>query len=155
MSTAQIQVVDYISKEQIVFLGEEKNREEALQRLVACAYQRGVLPDEDHFYQAILQREARVSTGLGMGIAIPHAKLEEVDDFFLIVGIYQGEGIDWDAIDGLNVRLIFLIGGPQSVHKEYLQLLSELTQILKDEKQRQLLLAAKNQDSVVNIFQTC
>ncbi len=154
MTITSIRVADYITPNQVEFL-EETSREEAIKRLISIAVKEGVLADEKEFFDAIIQREEMVSTGLGMGIAIPHAKIKQLDDFFLIVGIHRGEGIEWNAIDGLKVRLIFLIGGPQSLHKEYLQILSNLTQILKVEDNRQKFLNAKSQESVANIFHSC
>lgn len=154
MTTLRTNIQDYVSEEFIKFI-EVETREEALEQLITLAYERGVLPQKEEFYQAIQQREEMVSTGLGMGIAIPHAKTKGLDDFFLVIGIHKGQGIEWNAIDGLKVKLICLIGGPQALHKEYLQMLSELTQILKVEENRQEILNAKSYDSVVNIFHSC
>ncbi len=147
-------IKEYIRLGLIDFVTSE-TREEVIEQLISLTQQEGILRNRDEFYQAIIQREEMVSTGLGMGIAIPHAKIKELDDFFVVVGIHRGPGIEWNAIDGLKVKLIFLIGGPQSMHKEYLQLLSELTQVLKLEENRQKILRAKSQESVVNIFHSC
>ena len=154
MTLTKISITDYIKAENIDFL-ESSTREDALKHMISIAHTENALEDKEEFYDAIIQREKMVSTGLGMGIAIPHAKIPQLDDFFIIVGIHRGNGIEWDAIDGLNVRLIFLIGGPQCMHKEYLQLLSNLTQILKMEENRQKIIRAKSQESVVNIFKSC
>ncbi len=154
MSTLLTKIKDYIRQETIEFVTSE-TREEVIEQLISLAHREGILSDKEEFYQAIIQREEMVSTGLGMGIAIPHAKMKQLEDFFVIVGIHRGQGIEWNAIDGLKVKLIFLIGGPQSMHKEYLQLLSELTQVLKLEENRQKILRAKSQESVVNIFHSC
>ena len=154
MTITNIRVAEYI-KESLVHFLSTSIREQAIEELITKASEAGYLNHQEEFYQAIIQREEMVSTGLGMGIAIPHAKTKELDDFFLVVGIHQSEGIDWNAIDGLNVRLIFLIGGPHTLHKEYLQLLSDLTQILKLEENRQKFLRAKSEESVVNIFHSC
>ena len=99
-----------------------------------------------------MKREETLSTGIGMGIAIPHAKIEDCEEFFIAIGIQQGNGIEWNSIDGLDVKLIFLIGGPKELHQEYLTLLSKLTQTIKDEKTRQGLLQAKNPAEVIEFF---
>lgn len=154
MTITNIRVASYIKTSSVKFL-DTTSREDAIKQLITTANDCGDLDNEEEFYKAIIQREEMVSTGLGMGIAIPHAKIKELDDFFIVVGIHRGEGIEWNAIDGLKVRLIFLIGGPQSMHKEYLQILSDLTQILKAEDNRQKFLRAKSEESVVNIFESC
>ena len=72
-----------------------------------------------------VKREKIVSTGIGMGVAIPHAKLPSFDRFFLAVGLQKvKDGIDWDALDGAPVRLIFMIGGPANQQTDYLKILS-------------------------------
>lgn len=127
-----------------------RSREEAIASLVSEL-------DVDHkvVYEAIMQRERVISTGIGIGIAIPHAKIAGIEEFNVVIGIVQHEGINWDAIDHLPVKLIMLICGPDDRHREYLQLLSELTKKIKQESVRQALFSAKNREEVVKIFQEC
>ena len=127
-----------------------KSREEAIASLVKEL-------DVDHkvVYEAIMQREKIISTGIGIGIAIPHAKIAGIDEFNVVIGIVQHEGIDWDAIDHLPVKLVMLICGPDDRHREYLQLLSQLTKKIKQESVRQALFSCKNREEVVKIFEEC
>jgi PTS system nitrogen regulatory IIA component len=111
--------------------------------------------DHSKVFDAVMQRERVVSTGIGIGIAIPHAKIEEIDDFYVAIGIIKNEGVDWDAIDHLPVKLVLLICGPQERHGEYLQLLSKLTKKIKEEETRRALFVAKTEEEVVKIFQEC
>ena len=104
---------------------------------------------------AVMQREHVISTGIGMGIAIPHAKITGLEEFHVVIGVVQHEGIEWDAIDHLPVKLIILICGPDDRHKEYLALLSSLTKKIKQEEVRQILFSAKNPEEVVKIFASC
>ena len=62
-------------------------------------------------------------TGIGIGVAIPHAKLEGYSDFFIAIGVQKKKGIDWNALDGSDVKLIFMIGGPENKQTEYLKIL--------------------------------
>ncbi len=127
-----------------------KSREEAITSLVAEL-------DVDHkvVCDAIMHRERVISTGIGIGIAIPHAKIAGIDEFNVVIGIVQHEGLDWDAIDHLPVKLIMLICGPDDRHREYLQLLSKLTKKIKQESVRQALFSCKNREEVVKIFEEC
>ena len=109
------------------------------------------LKDKQLFYQAILERERIVSTGIGMGVAIPHAKLSGYPHFFIAIGIHY-KGIAWDSIDGLPVRLIFLIGGPDDKQTEYLQLLSHLTLAIKDEEVRKKMLQLSRPEDIIALF---
>lgn len=99
-----------------------------------------------------MEREEIVSTGIGMGVAIPHAKLHDYDDFFICIGILS-KGVDWHAMDGALVRLIFMIGGPDDKQTEYLQILSRLTVALKDEERRKKMLTLNSPDAIIELFE--
>lgn len=146
--------LEALHKENIFFL-KAKSKEEALQTMTKGLYENGYLLDEGEFYEALIQREELISTGIGMGIAIPHAKVQGVVNFFVAIGILLEEGLDWGAIDGVHVGLIFMIGGPDRAPREYLLLLSSLTTYLKEENIRSALFRAKSREDVVKIFQSC
>ena len=132
------------------------NRDEALRELVNALDRIGELDNPNAFYDAIIKREEIVSTGIGMGVAIPHAKVDGFDHFFLAIGIQKtNEGLGWNALDGASVRLIFMIGGPSDHQTEYLQILSSLTAAIKDEERRKNILNSKSKDQVLSIFKNC
>lgn len=136
----------------ICFL-QTSRRDEVLKSLVEALAVSGKIPDEEAFFDAVLKREKIVSTGIGMGVAIPHARLEGLDRFFIAVGVQRSKGgIDWNAIDGFFVRLIFMIGGPADQQTEYLHILSQLTAAIKDEKRRRGLLMAESAEDICNLF---
>lgn len=128
-------------------------RDEALHQLVHSLHQAGKIEDEESFFRAIIEREKIVSTGIGMGVAIPHAKLHSYNHFFIAIGILQ-KPIEWDSLDGAPVRLVFMIGGPDDKQTEYLQLLSGLTQAIKDEDRRKKLLTLKDPISIIELFKS-
>lgn len=144
----KVKIADYLHLENIRFL-KASSREEAIEKLVLNLNLPKPL-DKQAFLQAVIDRENIVSTGVGMGVAIPHAKLENIQDFFISVGVQKTEGLNWDAIDKSQVRLIFLIGGPCKRRDEYLQILSHLTAIIKDENIRRKIVKS---DSEKDIFQ--
>ncbi len=151
--TEGVELLDLIKVEHISFL-DVSSKEEAIKSLIDNLYKNSVVEDKDSFYRAVLEREKVVSTGIGMGLAIPHAKTDEATDFFLSIGLLP-QGIDWQGIDGLKVKLVFLIGGPKSKPREYLRLLSELTKLMKDEKRRSSFMNAKDEMHLVSIFHSC
>ena len=131
-----------------------KKRDEALLSLVQNAYEKKILSEDPmHFYKALLQREKIISTGIGMGIAIPHAKLKEIKNFFLVIGVQKEKPLDWNSFDQIGVKLIFMIGGPEHKQNEYLQILSQLTSCLKEEKIRKKLLKASSIQEVIDSLQ--
>jgi len=144
-------ISDYLDRQLITHL-ETRDRNEALCALVDLLEQAGKLEDKEAFYQAILHREKLVSTGVGMGVAIPHAKLSTYTDFFIAIGIHKGDGIEWNSLDHAPVRLVFMIGGPDNKQTEYLKLLSQLTIAIKDEKRRKKLMQIENLDDIIPLF---
>lgn len=134
----------------VVFLNAT-TRDETLHQLVHHIYKAGKLKDERAFYQAIIDREKIVSTGIGMGVAIPHARMSSYDQFFIAIGVLQ-KPVDWLALDGGLVRLVFMIGGPDDKHTEYLQILSGLTQAIKDEERRKKLLTLQQPSTMIELF---
>lgn len=147
-----IKISDYINKNLILLLAED-NRDAVLEKLVDCIHKEGKLEDRDSFFNAILEREKIVSTGIGMGVAIPHAKLPGYDDFFIAIGILQ-KGVDWQAIDRSPVRMVFMIGGPDDKQTEYLQILSALTLAIKNEDLRKKLLTLNSPEDIVKLFES-
>lgn len=130
---------------------QSSDRDGALQELVDLLDAQGKLLDKNAFYQAILEREAIVSTGIGMTVAIPHAKLSGYPNFFIAIGVHQ-KGIPWDSLDGIPVRLVFMIGGPDDKQTEYLQLLSRLTLAIKDEEIRKKMLQLSKPEEMIALF---
>jgi PTS system nitrogen regulatory IIA component len=145
-----VKIYPYLKTKLVIFL-EVSSRDEAIDRMVDAIYAAGQVSDKEIFHRSILEREKIVSTGIGMGVAIPHAKLAGYEDFFIAIGILQ-KGIDWHAMDGTPVRLIFMIGGPDDKQTEYLQLLSSLTLVIKDEERRKALLTEKSAEKIIDLF---
>jgi PTS system nitrogen regulatory IIA component len=140
----------YLNPKLIIQL-KSHERDAALRDLVAVLDKEGKLMDKEAFFQAILEREKIVSTGIGMGVAVPHAKLTGYSTFFIAIGIHQ-KGIPWDALDGVPVRLVFMIGGPDDKQTEYLQLLSRLTLAIKDEERRKKMLQLSKPEDIISLF---
>lgn len=150
----EMSIADYLDDRQVVFLNVT-SQEEAINDLIEALDSSHKLKEKEAFKQAILQREKLVSTGIGLGVAVPHAKLQGYDDFFIAIGIQSGRGIEWNAIDGLPAHLIFMIGGPDNRQTEYLKILSRLTAAIKDPERRANLLKATSASQVIALFQGC
>jgi PTS system nitrogen regulatory IIA component len=149
-----VTISNYLDERLVLFLDVD-SRNDALSQLVNHLDKAGKLRDRASFHKAILEREKIVSTGIGIGVAIPHAKLAGYTDFFIAIGIQRKRGIEWDALDGSLVRLIFMIGGPENKQTEYLKILSHLTMAIKDEERRKKLLKASSSKEVIELFEGC
>jgi len=146
-----MRISDYLDSRLITFL-DASSRDEAIDALIDLLESEGKFVDKEQFRQAIFHREKLVSTGIGMGVAVPHAKLNEFPHFFIAIGIQQKKGLDWDALDKAPVRLIFMIGGPDHKQTEYLQILSLLTSAIRDVDLRKQLLNADSPEEVLELF---
>ncbi|PIS02393.1 MAG: PTS sugar transporter subunit IIA [Chlamydiae bacterium CG10_big_fil_rev_8_21_14_0_10_42_34] len=146
-----MRISDYLDSRLITFLDVD-TRDEAILALIDLLEKEEHLPDREMFTKAIFDREELVSTGIGMGVAVPHAKLKDFTDFFIVVGVQQKKGLEWNALDKAPVRLIFMIGGPEDKQTEYLQILSLLTSAIRDVDLRKKLLAAQSTEEAFALF---
>jgi PTS system nitrogen regulatory IIA component len=108
--------------------------------------------DRKAFHKAVWDREKIMSTGIGLGIAIPHVKIKEVKDITVGIGISKA-GIAWEALDNKPVHAVFLIAGAEDQHDIYLRLLAKIILVLKKTERRQRLFSAANAEQVVEVFQ--
>ncbi len=128
-----------------------RTKEQALRELATACALDGRVSDGEAFYQAILRRERQVSTGVGMGIAIPHVKIPEVGDYIAAVG-RSSEGIPFDALDGQPVHLIFMIGASDRQTREFVKILAQVTHLLKPHATREALMAAQIPEPFLEII---
>ncbi|MBS0603825.1 MAG: PTS sugar transporter subunit IIA [Verrucomicrobia bacterium] len=149
-----VAISNYLDERLVLFLNAD-SRDDALDQLIHVLEKAGKLKNPKVFHDAILEREKIVSTGIGLGVAIPHAKLHGYNEFFIAIGVQGKKGIEWNALDGSPVRLIFLIGGPENKQTEYLKILSHLTMAIKNEERRKKLLKTYDAREVISLFAGC
>ena len=125
-----------LSRQRIVWLASQ-TKEDALRTMIEAIATSIDIPSIGDVHRAILERESLVSTGLGNGLAIPHAKLPDIADFTVGLGIHQ-TGLEFDSIDDSPVHILVMILGPNSKQELYLQVLSRVTHFLKDNRDRLL-----------------
>lgn len=138
-------------KDELILFLNSSSRDETIASLIEPLGSHLEIAEPEAFHQAILEREKLVSTGIGMGVALPHAKMDSLDHFFICIGILA-KGVDWKAIDHAPVRLVFMIGGPDDKQTEYLQILSSLTQFVKNEEIRKKLLTVNSKEAIIELF---
>lgn len=101
--------------------------------------------------QKMLEREAAVSTGIGFGIAIPHARTNLVDQICM-VSARCVQGIEFDSLDEQPVYLIFMLASPPDKSDELRNILSSLSKIMSFEDRREKLLAASDPETFLNLI---
>lgn len=148
--SSPIQLHKMISPEMIVDLKASTKRE-ALKELSDLLAASPNMKDSDAFLQAVYEREELVSTGVGLGIAIPHAKIPEVEDYVICVG-RKKEGIEFDSLDGQPVRLIVLIGASDKQTRDFVKMLARVMRLLKEGQNRLKLLEAEIPNEFLEII---
>lgn len=121
-----------LSPERVTWL-KSRTKDEALREMVDNLAENSTFPDTDEVYGAILEREKLYSTGFELGLAIPHAKLDSLQDFSVGLGIHA-EGLDFDSIDNSQVHILIMIVGPKTKQHEYLQVLARVTAFLRENR---------------------
>ncbi len=127
------QIISYMKEEYIIEL-EGSDSSNALEQLMETVKANNILPDPDTFFEKIKEREEQSSTAIGLGVAIPHARIENLDDIFIVLG-RSVDGIDYVTPDGTPVHLIFLIG-INSNQSEYLKILSRISWLIRNDNFR-------------------
>lgn len=132
-----------LTQDRILWL-QESTKNNCLRAMVDCLSQSATLEGSDEIYQAILEREKLLSTGFGLGLAIPHAKLKSIRDFVVGLAIHPG-GVGFDSLDEKPVHILVMILGPDSQQEDYLKVLSRVTAFLKDNRDRLLTLGTSQE----------
>jgi len=143
-------VTDYTDVKYIKKL-DARDKFEAIEELARVFEGSSFCSDIDSLINALKEREEIMSTGIGVGIAIPHAKINSVIEMAFAVGISE-RGIDFDSMDGHPVNLIILVIAGEKQHKDYLRLLSNIMAILKKEPVKEKIIKAASPDEIVKIF---
>jgi fructose-specific phosphotransferase system IIA component len=128
-----------------------KDKFDAIEELARVFEGADVCSDVDELVRALKEREGIMTTGIGFGIAVPHAKIRVVNKIAFAIGISR-KGIEFDSIDGNPVNLIILVAAGERQHKEYLKLLSRIMGLLRDENIRQQVISTKKPEKIMEIF---
>lgn len=119
-------------------------KREALGELLDAAMASCVISDRRELEGALLHREDLMSTGIGLGIGVPHVRLDSVAKPCVSVGIHKAGLRDYESLDGEPVKIVVLIVAGKAQHAQYIRLLATVTSLLKVATVRERLIAAKD-----------
>lgn len=146
-----MKITDLLTKETIILQLKAKTKEEVIDELVAKLQEAGVLRDAQAFKEAIFAREAQSTTGVGDGIAIPHAKTAAVKRPAVAFGRSES-GIDYDALDGKPSHLFFMIAAPEGANNTHLEALARLSSMLMDSSFRARIESVSNEEEFIRLI---
>ena len=146
-----MKISDLLIKDRINLDVQSSDKTGIIRELAKLHESTGVLNDYEGYVRALMAREAQSSTGIGEGIAIPHAKTEFVKEPALAMG-RKKEGIEYDSLDGEPATLFFMIAAPDGANNTHIETLARLSQLLLDDDFKVALENAATADEVVDII---
>jgi fructose-specific phosphotransferase system IIA component len=141
-------LTDLLSPDVIKIPLEETNKENVIREMVDILNDTGLLKNRDDVLDAVYERERVMSTGVGDGVAIPHAKTDGVDKLIAAFGVTK-EPVEFQSIDNKPVRIIFLLLGPPDLTSPQLKALSRISRLMHRSELRNELIAAHNGEQVI------
>ena len=146
-----MKIRDLLAVESIDLNGKVTGKNEALDAMVALMAKSGKINDVEKYRKGVYAREEEGTTGIGEGIAIPHCKSDAVSKPGLAAMVIK-DGVDFDALDGEKVSLIFLIAAPNTEDNVHLDVLSKLSVLLMDENFTHGLRNAKTVEEFLSVI---
>jgi fructose-specific phosphotransferase system IIA component len=131
---------------------KENNKRKIIVELVDLIASSGKLKDKKSFINQILKREKLGSTGIGNGVAIPHAKSDKVKDFIMAFARHN-QGLDFGALDGEKTYLFFILASPESNVGGHLKILADVSRLVKDKFIVERLKNAKDKKEILKIIE--
>ncbi|MDR0885229.1 MAG: fructose PTS transporter subunit IIA [Clostridiales Family XIII bacterium] len=145
-----MRITELISVDSVKIGGTATDKNDVITQLVDLVSNSGAIADKEAFARAVSARESNGSTGVGEGVAIPHAKSEAVTKPAVAV-LTLPAGVDFDSIDGQPVKVALLIASPDDANNIHLDVLSRLSSLLLDPGFIGNLKAAKTAEDFINV----
>ncbi len=143
-----MKLMEILSQDRVKIPLENTDKNKIIEEMVGMIDQSSPLKNKDQILQAVLAREAVMSTGVGDEIAIPHGKSEGVDDIIAALGITK-EPVNFDSLDDKPVRLIWLLVGPQDKTGPHLKALSRISRLMHQKDFRDRLMDTIKPEDII------
>ncbi len=146
-----MKVLDLLSKNFIIADLKSNSKQDVINELISLFENDPRVIDIEKVRDAVLEREKIMSTGVGKGFAIPHGKTNAVNDILAAFG-KSNQPIEYDALDGHPVYLVFLLVGKDNLVSNHIKLLSRISRMMNKDEFREKLMKAKTADEVLEIY---
>jgi nitrogen PTS system EIIA component len=149
-----MKLLDFVARESIVVDLRASAKEQAIREMVGSLHGCGRLASDDveSIIRAILGREELGSTGIGMGVAVPHTRHPTLQRLVGTVALSR-RGVDFAALDGEPVDIFFLLVSPQNQPGDHLRALENISRHLKDERFVNSLRQARSQEKIIEVLE--
>src|SRR5271163_646485 len=149
-----MKLLDFVVRESVIVDLKASGKEEAIREMVGSLHKAGRLPtgDVESVIRAILGREELGSTGIGMGVAVPHTRHPTLQRLVGTVALSR-RGVDFAALDGEPVDIFFLLVSPQNQPGDHLRALENISRHLKDERFVGFLRNSRTREGIVGVLE--
>lgn len=147
-----MEVNEFINQNLIKMDLKSEDKDSVIKEMIEIMAKNEIITDKEEVIKKAMEREAKGTTGVGKGVAIPHVKSDAVKRPAVAFG-RSDKGIDYGSMDEKLSHLFFLITVPEESHDEHLKLLAQLSRNLVHDDFRDSLLEAKDAEEVMNILE--
>lgn len=151
VNPAQLMLSELLPQERLAVL-DVKTKEEALNEMVALLAQSNLVKDKRQLKQGIFNREELMSTGIGMGVGVPHVRISGVRDLVMACAVIKSPLPDYESLDNEPVQLLFMIAAREDQHSQHLRVLAAISSALKDGTLKDQLIGAQSPAEMARIF---
>lgn len=137
--------LDRVLSPRRVCIYEQVEKNVLLDHLIQLLSSESGIKDKREFHDAVFRREELMSTGIGLGVAVPHVRLPSVGEVLMAAALCRQPIRNYESLDGQPVHLVFMIVAGEDQHAAHIRLLSALSRQIKDEGFRKLLLASPDE----------
>ena len=147
----KIKILDFLSVSAVTAELTATTKKEVLEELVTLLSKEGKVKDVQATVEVLIEREKLGSTGIGQGIAIPHAKTDQAQTVVAAFGLSR-RGVQFDSLDGDPVNIFFLLVAPPDAAAQHLKALARISRLLKDKFFRQSLRETKTAPEILKLI---
>ncbi|WP_372712952.1 PTS sugar transporter subunit IIA [Ilyobacter sp.] len=142
-------MIDYLTSKLLTVVSGKKDKEEVIRLLADMASENSnAVENKQLFLERLFQREEVGTTGIGMGIVVPHARCESLNKIIIAVALLENP-IEFNTPDGVPAKLVILVGAPKNNNKEYLDLLAKIARKFRNKDYRENILEASSKEELI------
>ena len=146
-----MKITDILKKDYIIDSLVSNDKASTLEELSSFLKNKGLISNKENLLNALMEREQLGSTGIGENVAIPHAKISEIDQIITIFG-RSIKGIEFDSLDKKPVHFIYLVLAPAKSSGQHLKVLARISRLLKNKSLREAIMGAAETNQIYSII---
>ena len=146
-----VSIKDILKPENVMLLNSD-SKDAALLEMLEIIADNGHVSDKPAVVEGIFQREKLMSTGIGLGIGIPHVRMDGIDELMMAVGLTRAELADYESLDGVPVKLIFMILAGANQHTQHIKTMAAISGRVRNAVLREMLMQANDAATIYELL---